>query len=293
MLHPLRSLAAAAFALLILAAPADAQKNCTKGKPCGNTCIAANKTCRVGTGTAVQATTPANSNAVVVPEGALYVASTRGVTYYAVTCRGWRSLAPSNLRWFKSLDEATAAGLRPSAQAGCGVAVTPAAAAAASSVLGPAPAPGSSATCTISVVVDGDTVHCREGQKVRLLLVDAPEMDQGVYGPLAKSQLAELLPTGMVTRLEYDVEVRDRYDRDLAYVFLLDGSMANEELLRSGMAVVSVYPPNVKHVERFRTVADEAQASKRGLWATSAFGCLPADHRAGRCTPSPRHPMEP
>ena len=31
--------------------PANAQKNCTKGIPCGNTCISASKVCRVGTPT--------------------------------------------------------------------------------------------------------------------------------------------------------------------------------------------------------------------------------------------------
>ena len=36
---------------LLLAVPAEAQKNCTKGIPCGNTCISASKVCRVGTST--------------------------------------------------------------------------------------------------------------------------------------------------------------------------------------------------------------------------------------------------
>lgn len=36
-------------ALLVLPSAADAQRRCVKGKPCGNTCIAANRTCRVGT----------------------------------------------------------------------------------------------------------------------------------------------------------------------------------------------------------------------------------------------------
>lgn len=32
--------------------PAYAQKNCRKGIPCGNSCISAKKTCRIGSGTA-------------------------------------------------------------------------------------------------------------------------------------------------------------------------------------------------------------------------------------------------
>ena len=39
------------LALLLSLVPivADAQRNCVKGKPCGNTCIARDKTCRIGT----------------------------------------------------------------------------------------------------------------------------------------------------------------------------------------------------------------------------------------------------
>jgi hypothetical protein len=36
------------FSLLLVASPVVAQKNCTKGIPCGKTCISATKTCRVG-----------------------------------------------------------------------------------------------------------------------------------------------------------------------------------------------------------------------------------------------------
>lgn len=45
-----------ALILLVVAfSDADAQRRCTKGIPCGNSCISAGKTCRVGTGTAVAA----------------------------------------------------------------------------------------------------------------------------------------------------------------------------------------------------------------------------------------------
>jgi deoxyribonuclease-1 len=34
---------------LVLVRSAEAQKNCTEGIPCGNSCISAEKTCRIGT----------------------------------------------------------------------------------------------------------------------------------------------------------------------------------------------------------------------------------------------------
>ena len=57
----------------------------------------------------------------------------------------------------------------------------------------------------------------------------------------------------------------------------------NEEMARLGLVVVSIYQPNVRHVDRIRAAVEEARAAKRGLWSTAAFACLPSDHRRGRC----------
>lgn len=47
-----------AFVLVLMPIAAEAQV-CVRGKPCGNTCIARNRTCRVGQGTARQGGSPA------------------------------------------------------------------------------------------------------------------------------------------------------------------------------------------------------------------------------------------
>jgi hypothetical protein len=47
----------ALVALLIVSGSAEAQKNCTKGIPCGNTCIGTDKVCHVGAGTGSSAST--------------------------------------------------------------------------------------------------------------------------------------------------------------------------------------------------------------------------------------------
>lgn len=137
--------------------------------------------------------------------------------------------------------------------------------------------------CVVERVVDGDTVVCEDAGRVRLLLIDTPELDQGPFGEVAKVALEGLLPVGIRVGLETDVDTHDQYDRLLAYLFLPDGRMVNEVLLEMGVAVVSVYPPNVRHVDRFRSILEEARAARRGLWALGAFECLPADHRAERC----------
>lgn len=139
--------------------------------------------------------------------------------------------------------------------------------------------------CRVTRVADGDTFRaaCPETVRVRLLLIDSPERDQSPFGARARSALARLLPAGTPVTLELDVRVRDQYGRLLAYAFLPDGRMVNEEMVRSGFAVVLVYPPNVRYVERIRADAAAARAARRGLWAVDGFACTPKDHRSRRC----------
>lgn len=267
----------------------EAQRRCQRGKPCGNTCIARHLTCRVGPGTARAAPRPTPQRAAVqVPDSAQFIASSRGRVYYWRGCSAWRRLASANLIFFGSRAQAEEAGYRPSTQAGCS---GPAAAGPEDSAETPAAAipenPGtplpSGSTCTIARVTDGDTVVCSTGHRIRLLLIDAPEMDQGHFGTLARDVALHLAPPGTETRVELDLDPIDRYERTLAYLILPDGRILNEELLRAGVAVVSSIPPNVRHVDRFRMAAEEARAAGAGLWSLNGFECLPAEHRAGRC----------
>ena len=150
--------------------------------------------------------------------------------------------------------------------------------------------PGGSTECAVQRVVDGDTFVCRGGERVRLLLVDTPELAQRPFGDSARAVARRLLPAGTRVRLVFDVDVRDRYDRLLAYVYvdappgdLAEPLLVNHEMVRTGMAVVAVYPPNVRLVELLRAAADSARTERRGLWSGSALECSPADYRARRC----------
>jgi micrococcal nuclease len=68
-------------------------------------------------------------------------------------------------------------------------------------------------------------------------------------------------------RIERDVQERDRYGRLLAYVYpAAGGPMVNETLVRRGYARTLTIPPDVRHAERFRLLADEARRARRGLW---------------------------
>lgn len=207
-----------------------------------------------------------------------FVASIRGRVFYARSCDAWRSLSSANLVWFNTAAEARAAGYEPSRSARCGAEGGDHTAATSSRSVG-----GTPDRCVLDRVVDGDTVDCADGTRIRLLLIDTPEMSQGPFGRQARQFVVDLVPRGTSLAVRYDVDKHDRYGRSLAYLYTPDGTMVNEAVALAGYAYVSTYAPNVKYVNRIRAAVQQAQVARAGLWATSAFECAPADHRANRC----------
>ena len=108
---------------LLAVSNAEGQKNCRKGIPCGNTCIAANKVCRIGTPSTRPTTsdTPARSDsaAVAPKDNMAWVGSSRGHTYYRRGCGTANRLSPANLIYFRTEEEAQRAGYRRSTSRGC------------------------------------------------------------------------------------------------------------------------------------------------------------------------------
>ena len=59
---------------------------------------------------------------------------------------------------------------------------------------------------------------------------------------------------------------RDKYKRLLGYVYLSDGKMLNDEIIKAGYANDMTIPPNVKYQDRFLRAYEQARERKRGLW---------------------------
>ncbi|WP_448587820.1 thermonuclease family protein [Thermocrinis sp.] len=146
----------------------------------------------------------------------------------------------------------------------------------------------SGTACIVIKVIDGDTFTCslRNGEeiKVRMIGVDTPESRESSklqrdvektglsreeiisMGKEATEFTKRMLPKGEVVYLEQDVQPTDRYGRVLAYVWLKDGRMLNEVLIREGMAQVYTIPPNVKYQDRLLKAQKKAMEEKRGFW---------------------------
>lgn len=130
---------------------------------------------------------------------------------------------------------------------------------------------------TVVRVVDGDTFVAKvkgAEHKVRLILIDTPESKapnrpKGYLGDEAKQYAIERLE-GKTIWLEKDVQGNDRYGRWLryAYIDVADGKgeFFNGTLVRSGLARLATFPPNVKYVDMIRTWQQEAREAERGVW---------------------------
>jgi micrococcal nuclease len=137
-------------------------------------------------------------------------------------------------------------------------------------------------SCIVAGVSDGDSIRCRDGSRVRLIGIDAPELDQEPYGRRSREALARRIPIGTDVRLELDVQPEDQYGRTLAYLWLGD-RFINEEQAAEGFATTLTVPPNVRYAETFRKAVASARAQGAGLWAQDGFSCPPEDHRRKRC----------
>ena len=127
-------------------------------------------------------------------------------------------------------------------------------------------------TYRIDHVTDGDTVVLRNGQKVRLVQVDTPEVYFGTecYGPQASVTTKRLLPEGARVRLlaEPATDRVDQYGRLLRYVVRAgDGVNVNIRLVALGAAAPYFYEGRRgRYANRLDALAKRARAKHLGLW---------------------------
>ena len=141
---------------------------------------------------------------------------------------------------------------------------------------------------TIKRVIDGDTLLLGNGERVRLIGVDTPEVHTSKklqkdaersqsdietirrLGMKSSAFVKKLVVQSKRVRLEYDqanaaIGQRDRYGRILAYVYLDEGTFLNAEIVKQGYGVAyTKYPFN--YMEEFRVYEREAREQKKGLW---------------------------
>jgi len=128
---------------------------------------------------------------------------------------------------------------------------------------------GTTQFARIQYVIDGDTVVLANGEHVRLVQIDAPEVqERECYGAAARTVLRRLAPAGSTVRVEADprLDQVDRYGRLLRYLFRGPVNL-NLELVREGAATVWFYDHDRgRYAAALLRAATQARVARRGLW---------------------------
>ncbi|NJN57390.1 MAG: thermonuclease family protein [Leptolyngbyaceae cyanobacterium SL_5_9] len=134
-------------------------------------------------------------------------------------------------------------------------------------------------TVQVSRAINGQTIEILDptgqtalNQRVRLLGIDAPLIEQEPWGTEARQRLAELVE-GQTVLLEADLDTRDSYDRIWGYVWLGD-RLVNQHLVEEGWALAEVRPlagisprsPDPKYEQRFSRAQEKARLLGIGIW---------------------------
>lgn len=117
-------------------------------------------------------------------------------------------------------------------------------------------------------VYDGDTVSLRDGSRIRLVQIDAPEMAGGeCYSRQSRDLLASLIKSKTITFVtDPNLDQVDKYGRKLGYLFA--GKMnINLKLVELGAATPYFYRGEKgKYSSTLSMLAIKAQSGFKGLW---------------------------
>lgn len=123
---------------------------------------------------------------------------------------------------------------------------------------------------------DGDTFSVQmdgEKKRVRLLMIDTPEMNYDKGDPMPYAEEAKAFTIGLLEEAQ-SIELlfdkgpeTDKYGRLLAYIYV-DGVMLQESLLKEGLAAVRyVNKPNDSLEQQFRAIQDAAVEEGINIWS--------------------------
>ena len=131
----------------------------------------------------------------------------------------------------------------------------------------------------VNFVVDGDTFKVGVGDSnsqiitIRVLGINTPETVDPrkpveCYGPEESVRGKELL-NGHKVKLVFnpDREMKDKYGRYLAYVYIENGPFYNEAMLKDGYAREYTYGTPYSLQSEFRALQATAKKEKLGLWS--------------------------
>ncbi len=136
------------------------------------------------------------------------------------------------------------------------------------------PAPGVTRTVTVARVVDGDTLRLTDGRSLRLIGINAPELDPRrrsgpePFAQAARKHLQQLVAAsgGRVSIFPVRPE-KDRYGRSLVHLFDARGSNLEAQLLAAGLGYFVAFAPASPIASCQQASERAARHASAGLWA--------------------------
>jgi micrococcal nuclease len=127
---------------------------------------------------------------------------------------------------------------------------------------------------TVVTVFDGDTIALDNGRKVRLIGVDAPEVESPYrkrepFGDESRAYLSALILKKKISLVVGDPP-KDRYGRTLAYVYLGD-VLVNGRIIRDGWAF-AYRKFHHQWSDLFLVYEREARSRGIGIWKKEKKG---------------------
>ena len=143
----------------------------------------------------------------------------------------------------------------------------------------------------VARVADGDTLTLRDGRRIRLVQIDAPELGTGeCHSRASRTALLVRTPVGSRVTLDADpaLDRVDRYGRLLRYV-RRGAANVNVELVRAGAAAPYFYGGDRgRYASLLLAAARAARLAHRGLW--KACPGTPLDPE--RCRHGPKRSVD-
>lgn len=138
-------------------------------------------------------------------------------------------------------------------------------------------------TVKVKFVYDGDTLYLKDGRKIRIIGINTPEMKHHkqaaeAFSAEATEALRELLyKNNNQVQLQIGIDAYDRYSRQLAHVFLTNGTNVSEWMLKRGFATTLFIPPNLSYLECYTKAETVAQNKQLNIWKLPRFNLHIAD----------------
>jgi endonuclease YncB( thermonuclease family) len=135
---------------------------------------------------------------------------------------------------------------------------------------------------TLARVIDGDTLWLKDGRKLRIIGINAPEKTSGkrLGQPLAQEATVatrQFFAGSATIWIKPGIDGKDRYKRSLVHAYREDGGNLAEFLLKSGLAFHIAIPPNLGHYDCFSQAEHSARIKGHGLWVNDYYQPKPAE----------------